>query len=68
VRDKRPIAIHGVQLVFHTPLRLERWVSPPKTTLIIIGDVGARPTSEGIAEALRSSVVEDGSATLDEVA
>jgi G3E family GTPase len=68
VRDERPIAIHGVQLVFHTPLRLERWVSPPKTTLVIIGDVGARPTIEGIADALRSSVVEDGSATLDEVA
>ena len=59
---------HGVQRLFHTPLRLQRWVSPPKTTLVIIGDVDARPAVEGIAEALRGSVVENGSATLDEVA
>jgi G3E family GTPase len=66
--DERPLAIHGVQRVFHTPLRLQRWVGTPKTTLVIIGDVGARSAIEGIAEALRNSVVEDGSATLDEVA
>ena len=66
--DDGPIAIHGVQRLFHTPLRLQRWVSPPKTTLVVIGDVDARPAVEGIAEALRGSVVEDGSATLDEVA
>jgi G3E family GTPase len=66
--DERPLAIHGVQRVFHTPLRLQRWVSAPKTTLVIIGDVGARSAIEGIAEALRNSVVEDGSATLDGVA
>lgn len=66
--DERPLAIHGVQRVFHTPLRLQRWVDAPKTTLVIIGDVGARSAIEGIAEALRKSVVEDGSATLDEVA
>ena len=68
VGDEGPIAIHGVQRLFHTPLRLQRWVSPPKTTLVIIGDVDARPAVEGIAEALRGSVVENGSATLDEVA
>jgi G3E family GTPase len=67
--DQRPLAIHGVQRVFHTPLRLQRWVGARrKTTLVIIGDVGARSAIEGIAEALRKSVVEDGSATLDEVA
>jgi G3E family GTPase len=66
--DKRPLALHGVQRVFHTPPRLQRWVGAPKTTLVTIRDVGARSAIEGIAEALRKSVVEDGSATLDEVA
>jgi G3E family GTPase len=68
VEDERPLAIHGVQRVFHTPLRLQRWVGAPKTTLVIIGDVGARSAIEDIAEALRSSATADGSATLDEVA
>jgi G3E family GTPase len=63
----RPLAIHGVQRVFHTPTRLQRWVGPPKTTLVIISDVGARLAIEGIAEALRVSAEYD-SATLAEVA
>jgi len=66
--DERPLAIHGVQRVFHTPLRLQRWVRPPKTSLVVIGNVSARPAIEGIAEALRDSVVECGSATFDRVA
>jgi G3E family GTPase len=66
--DERPLAVHGVQRVFHTPLRLRRWFRAPKTSLVIIGDVGARPAIESIAEALRDSVVENSSATLNEVA
>jgi G3E family GTPase len=68
VEDERPLALHGVQRVFHTPLRLQRWVRAPKTTLVIIGDVGAGSAIEGLAQALRDSVAEGGSAPLDEVA
>ena len=50
--DERPLAIHGMQRVFHTPLRLQRWVGAPKTTFVVIGDVGARSVIEGIGEAL----------------
>ena len=66
--DERPLAIHGVQRVFHTPLRLQRWVGAPKTTLVVIGDVGTGSAIEGIAQALRNSAVEESRATLERAA
>ena len=66
--DERPLAIHGVQRLFHTPLGLQRWVSPPKTTLVIIGDVGAGSAIEGLAQAPRNSAVEESHATVASVA
>ena len=66
--DERPLAIHGVQRVFHTPLSLQGWGGVAKTTLLVIGDVGAGSAIEGIAQALRNSVVEQSPATLERVA
>jgi G3E family GTPase len=67
--DRRPLAIHGVQRVFHGPLRLERWTGTPLTSLVAIGDEGAGPAIELIAEALADSVVtRRGGPALDGVA
>jgi hypothetical protein len=66
--DERPLAIHGVQDVFRIPLKLRRWVSAPKTTLVIIGDVGARSAIEGLACALLNSVVEGNPVTPERAA
>lgn len=63
--DERPRPIHGVQRVFHIPLRLQGWVGAPKTTLVVIDDGSA---IEGIARALRNSVAEESRATLERVA
>jgi G3E family GTPase len=68
VEDNRPLAIHGVQRLFHSPVRLARWVGVSKTTIVIIGDVGARSASEGVREALRDSVVENRPAVLESAA
>jgi hypothetical protein len=51
-KDERPLAIHGLQDVVRILLKLQRWVSAPKTTLVIIGDVGAQSAIEGLACAL----------------
>jgi hypothetical protein len=66
--DERPLAIHGVQRVFHAPLRLQGWVGASKTTLVVIGDVGTGSAIEGIAQALRNSAVEESRAMLERAA
>lgn len=53
--DPRPLVIHGVQRLFHAPLRLDRWMRAPATSIVAIGDKGARPAIEMIAEALVDS-------------
>ena len=50
--DPRPIVIHGVQRMFHPPVRLHSWKSTPGTKIVIIGDRGAGPAVAAIAEAL----------------
>ena len=66
--DERPLAIHGVQRVFHTPLRLQGWVGASKTTLVVIGDVGTGSAIEGFAQALRNSAVQESRVMLERAA
>ena len=56
IGDPRPLVIHGVQRVFHPPVRLERWTTPPRTTIIAIGNGPAAGATAAIAEALLLSV------------
>ncbi len=55
--DERPLVIHGVQRVFHAPVRLARWSRAPATSIVVIGDKGAGPAVELIAEAVRGSAI-----------
>ncbi len=66
--SNRPLAVHGVQRVFRTPLRLQRWVDGPKMSRVAVGEVGARSAIEVVAGALQKSVVGDSHATLPMVA
>jgi G3E family GTPase len=50
--DPRPIVIHGVQRMFHPPVRLQSWKSQPGTKIVIIGEKGAEPAIAEIAQAL----------------
>jgi G3E family GTPase len=50
--DPRPLVIHGVQRLFHPPVRLSRWTSPPGTSIVVIGDKGAAPIVRRIREVL----------------
>ncbi|MBV9634521.1 MAG: GTP-binding protein [Methylobacteriaceae bacterium] len=54
--DERPLVVHGVQRVFHSPVRLDRWVRTPMTSIVAIGDAGARPAIDAISRALADSV------------
>lgn len=55
--DDRPLVIHGVQRMFHGPVRLQRWPRTPFTSIVAIGDHGAGPAIELIADALASSAI-----------
>jgi G3E family GTPase len=55
--DARPLVIHGVQKLFHAPVRIERWTGTPKTSIVAIGDKGAEIAVRLIAEALAASVL-----------
>jgi G3E family GTPase len=57
VGDERPLVIHGVQRVFHAPVRLQRWTRAPATSIVVIGDSGARTAIELIAGALGRAAV-----------
>jgi G3E family GTPase len=50
--DPRPLVIHGVQRLFHPPVRLTQWTSAPNTSIVIIGDKGALSIIARIQEAL----------------
>jgi G3E family GTPase len=50
--DPRPIVIHGVQKMFHPPVRLHSWKSAPGTKIVIIGEKTAEPAVAEIAAAL----------------
>jgi G3E family GTPase len=54
--DPKPLVIHGVQKLFHSPVRIERWPGVPKTSIVAIGGPEAEPAVRRIAEALRASV------------
>jgi G3E family GTPase len=55
--DPRPLVIHGVQRLFHAPVRLDSWPSTPRTSIVVIGSEGAYPAIEEIASALAASAV-----------
>ena len=57
--DPRPLVIHGVQRLFHTPVRLECWTRAPATSIVLIGAKGAQAAVDLIAYALDRSVLED---------
>ena len=58
--DARPLVIHGVQRLFHHPVRIDRWPSEPRTSIVVIGDdgAGAGIAAELLAEALRAAAPE----------
>jgi G3E family GTPase len=53
--DPRPIVIHGVQRMFHPPVRLHTRKSAPGTKIVIIGERAAEPAVADIARALSDS-------------
>jgi G3E family GTPase len=60
IGDDRPLVIHGVQRLFHTPVRITRWPSSPRCSIVLIGDVraGAEAASQLFAEALSAATVD----------
>lgn len=56
VDDRRPLVIHGVQRVFHPPVRLDRWTVPRRTSIVAIGDGRAPGAIAEIGAALILSV------------
>ena len=55
--DPRPIVIHGVQRIFHPPVRLHSWKSEPGTRIVVIGEKSAEHAVAEITEALREAVL-----------
>jgi G3E family GTPase len=55
--DPRPIVIHGVQRMFHPPVRLHSWKSAPGTKIVIIGEKAAEEGVAKIRQALSESAV-----------
>ena len=54
--DPRPLVIHGVQQLFHSPVRLKAWPRPPATSIVVIGE-GTAATAVGlIGEAIVEAV------------
>ena len=56
--DPRPLVIHGVQRVFHAPVRLGRWNREPATSIVVIGDREVYPAIEAITDAVREAATE----------
>jgi G3E family GTPase len=50
--DPRPLVIHGVQRLFHSPVRIERWAGPPRTSIVVIGTENAQDAVTLLADAL----------------
>ena len=61
--DPRPLVIHGVQRLFHAPVRLERWPVEPATSIVAVGDRGAAAAMEEVADALADAAVDEPVAT-----
>jgi G3E family GTPase len=59
VGDQRPLVVQGVQRLFHSPARLERWTGQPTTSIVIIGDKGCAPAVESIADALAEAATSE---------
>jgi G3E family GTPase len=59
--DARPLVVHGVQRLFHHPVRIDHWPSEPRTSIVVIGDdgAGAATAVDLLAEALRATAAED---------
>jgi G3E family GTPase len=55
--DPRPIVIHGVQKMFHPPVRLHSWKSAPGTKIVIIGESAAKAAVADIGKALSDSAI-----------
>ncbi len=53
--DDRPLVIHGVQRVFHAPIRLNKWPGSPGTTLVAIGSAGAKRPAELLVRVLEET-------------
>jgi len=54
--DPRPLVVHGVQRLFHRPVRIEHWPAEPRTSIVLIGDKGAEKAADLISEALAQAV------------
>ncbi len=55
--DTRPLVIHGVQRVFHAPIRLNKWPGSSGTTLVAIGSAGAERAADLLKHALEDTAV-----------
>jgi len=57
---ERPLVIHGVQSVFHPPVRLEGWNGrKPETRLVVIARNGSRTHIEGLFAAFTGKIAPD---------
>jgi G3E family GTPase len=57
---KRPLVIHGVQSVFHPPVRLDGWDGrEPETRLVVIAKNGSRAHIEGLFAAFTGKIAPD---------
>jgi G3E family GTPase len=50
--DPRPLVIHGVQRLFHSPVRIDRWPDAPRNTIVVIGTENAQEAVNLLADAL----------------
>ncbi len=55
--DDRPLVLHGVQRIFHAPVRLGKWQGPPASTIVAIGGDDAQLAVEELKSAFASCVV-----------
>jgi G3E family GTPase len=66
--DPRPLVIHGVQQLFHSPVRLRKWPREPRTSIVVIGERSAAYAAELIGRALADAVVREASDVAEAVA
>jgi G3E family GTPase len=66
--DARPLVIHGVQQLFHTPVRLKKWPRQPRTSIVVIGERTASTAVGLIADVLAGTAVSGASSSLAAVA
>lgn len=56
--DPRPLVVHGVQRLFHRPVRIDQWPGQPRTSIVLIGTEGAKAVPDLIAAALAKSALD----------